>query len=33
MGRLVKTGDNKDIQQCLNKAADLSYLAVNNAVS
>jgi len=29
----LKTGDNEDIQQCLNKAADLSYLAVNNAVS
>jgi len=28
----LQTGDNENIQQCLNKAADLSYLAVNNAV-
>jgi len=29
----IQTGDDKYIQQCLNKAADVSYLAVNSAVS
>jgi len=29
----LETGDDKDIQQCLNKAADLSYQGVNSAVS
>jgi len=29
----LKTDDDKYIQQCLNKAADLSYMGVNNAVS
>ncbi|MBI4814415.1 MAG: zinc dependent phospholipase C family protein [Methanobacterium sp.] len=29
----ILTGDDKYIKQCLNKAADVSYLAVNSAVS
>jgi hypothetical protein len=29
----LKTGDDKYIQQCLNKAADLSYIGVNGVVS